>query len=396
MAETNEPAIPSDATEARDSAQVVGVGGDIRARNVPLILLAIFATIFLLDWAQAVLIPLVLGLIVSYALAPVVDRLEKHAIPRALSAAVLLLAIVGGVAAAAISLRDEAVSLIETLPEAVEKIQTAVKKEWGASEETIDRVQKAADEIERATEEAASEDVPPGVTRVQIEKPKLDIREYLWTTMSGAIAAAGVALIVLFLAFFLLASGNAFRRKWVKLSGPTLSRKKITVQVMDEIGHQIQRYLGVQVLTSVIVGVSSGLAFWAIGLENAAVWGVAAGVLNLVPYLGAIVTTGGTALVAFFQFGTVGMALAVASISLVINTLEGYWLTPWLASRASRMNAVVVFSGLLFWGWLWGGWGLVLGVPIMMVVKTVCDHVEDFKPIGEFMGSDVVIPRHED
>jgi predicted PurR-regulated permease PerM len=396
MAETNEPAIPSDATEARDSAQVVGVGGDIRARNVPLILLAIFATIFLLDWAQAVLIPLVLGLIVSYALAPVVDRLEKHAIPRALSAAVLLLAIVGGVAAAAISLRDEAVSLIETLPEAVEKIQTAVKKEWGASEETIDRVQKAADEIERATEEAASEDVPPGVTRVQIEKPKLDIREYLWTTMSGAIAAAGVALIVLFLAFFLLASGNAFRRKWVKLSGPTLSRKKITVQVMDEIGHQIQRYLGVQVLTSVIVGVSSGLAFWAIGLEIAAVWGVAAGVLNLVPYLGAIVTTGGTALVAFFQFGTVGMALAVASISLVINTLEGYWLTPWLASRASRMNAVVVFSGLLFWGWLWGGWGLVLGVPIMMVVKTVCDHVEDFKPIGEFMGSDVVIPRHED
>jgi predicted PurR-regulated permease PerM len=393
MAETNEPAIPAHASEARDTGEVVEVSGSIRARNVPLILLAIFATIFILDWAQAVLIPLVLGLIVSYALAPVVDRLERHAIPRALSAAVLLLAIVGGVAAAAISLRDEAVSLIETLPEAVQKIQTAVKKEWGASEETIERVQKAADEIGRAADEAASDDVPPGVTRVQVEKPKLNIREYLWTTMSGAIAATGVALIVLFLAFFLLASGNAFRRKWVKLSGPTLSRKKITVQVMDEIGHQIQRYLGVQVLTSVIVDISSGLAFWAIDLENAAVWGVAAGVLNLVPYLGAIITTGGTALVAFFQFGTVGMALAVASISLVINSLEGYWLTPWLASRASRMNAVVVFSGLLFWGWLWGGWGLVLGVPIMMVVKTICDHVEDFKPIGEFMGSGDVIPR---
>lgn len=396
MAETNEPAIPPHDAVAPDSAEVVKASGDVRNRNVPLILLAIFATILVMDWAQAVLIPLVLGLIVSYALAPVVDRLEKHGIPRALSAGVLLLVIIGGVAAAAISLRDEAVSLIETLPEALQKIQTAVKEEWGASEETIERVQQAADEIERAADEAAPEDVPPGVTRVQIEKPKLNIREYLWTTMSGAIAATGVALIVLFLAFFLLASGNAFRRKWVKLSGPTLSRKKITVQVMDEIGHQIQRYLGVQVLTSVIVGVSSGLAFWAIGLENAAVWGVTAGVLNLVPYLGAIVTTGGTALVAFFQFGTVGMAAAVAAISLVINTLEGYWLTPWLASRASRMNAVVVFSGLLFWGWLWGGWGLVLGVPIMMVVKTVCDHIEDFKPIGEFMGSNDAIPRHED
>jgi predicted PurR-regulated permease PerM len=396
MAEKNEPAGTVIATEARDSEAVVDVSGDVRTRNVPLILLAIFATIFVIDWAQPVLIPLVLGLIISYALAPIVDRLEKHGIPRALSAGLLLLTIVVGVAATVISLRDEAVNLIETLPEAVEKIQAAAKKEWSGSGATIERVQKAADEIERAAEEAAPDEVPPGVTRVRIEKPKLNIREYLWTTMSGAIAATGVTLIVLFLAFFLLASGDAFRRKWVKLSGPTLSRKKVTIQVMDEIGYQIQRYLGVQVLTSVIVGVASGLAFWAIGLENAAVWGVAAGVLNLVPYLGAIITTGGTALVAFFQFGTVGMALAVASISLVINTLEGSWLTPWLASRASRMNAVVVFSGLLFWGWLWGGWGLVLGVPIMMVVKSICDHIEDFQPIGEFMGSDVVVPRRVD
>ena len=115
---------------------------------------------------------------------------------------------------------------------------------------------------------------------------------------------------------------------------------------MDGIAYQVQRYLGVQVLTSIIVGIVSGLAFWAIGLESAAVWGVAAGVLNLVPYIGALVTILGTALVAFFQFGSAGTGLAVGSISLVINALEGYWLTPWLAGRASRMNGVVVFSGL--------------------------------------------------
>ena len=142
----------------------------------------------------------------------------------------------------------------------------------------------------------------------------------------------------------------------------------------------------IQVITSGIVGLTSGIAFWAIGLDNAAAWGVTAGVLNLIPYLGAIVTIVGTALVAFFQFGTVGMALAVAAISFVINTLEGYWLTPWLSGRASRMNNVVVFGGLLFWGWLWGGWGLILGLPIMMVIKAICDHVEDLKPVGEFMG----------
>jgi predicted PurR-regulated permease PerM len=361
-------------------------GEEATNRNLPLILLVIFAAIFILDWAQAVFIPLVLGLIVSYALGPVVDRLERHAIPRGLSAAVLLIAIVAGAGAAALSLRDEAIKLIETLPEAVQKIEEGFRKEFAGPGRTIEKVQRAAEEIESVTAGAAPQRPPPGVTRVQIEKPKPGLREYLLTNVAGAGVAIGIGLIVLFLAFFLLASGDAFRRKWLRLSGPTLSRKKITLQVMDEIRAQIQRYLGVQVLTSVIVGVTSGLAFWAIGLESAAVWGVVAGVLNLVPYLGAVIITVGTALVAFLQFGNASMTLAVAAISLAINTVEGYWLNPWLAGRASHMNNVVVFSSLLFWGWLWGGWGLVLGLPIMMVIKAVCDNVEDYKPIGEFMG----------
>jgi predicted PurR-regulated permease PerM len=360
-----------------------GNGGN--HRSAPLILLALFATIAVLKWAQPVFIPLFLALILSYALGPPVDWLERLHVPRWLSALVLLLGLVVGLGAATWSLRDEAVNLIDTLPEAVEKFRDAARKELAGPGKTIERVQQAADEIERVTEQGA-DDAPPGVTRVQIEKPKLNIREYLVTTLAGGAAVAGAGLIIFFLAFFLLASGDAFRRKWVKLSGPRLERRRVTVQVMDEIRSQIRRYLGVQVLTSAIVGVLSWLAFWAIDLQNAAVWGVAAGVLNMVPYIGAVVTTGGTALVAFFQFGTVNMALAVAAISLVINSLEGYWLTPWLSGRASRMNNVVVFGSLLFWAWLWGGWGLILGLPIMMVVKAICDHVEDLKPVGEFMG----------
>ena len=350
-----------------------------------LILLAVFASIFILDWAQAVFIPLVLGLLVSYGLAPVVDRLEKLRIPRGLSAAVLLLAFVGGVGATAFSLRDEAVSLVETAARSrAEDAGIGTQGiRWPGKDDR--EVEAAAQEIERVAVAATSAKAPPGVTRVQVEKPKLNFREYLLTNAIVAASVIGLSVIVLFLAYFLLASGDQFRRKWVQLSGPTLSRRRITVQVLDEISAQIQRYLGVLLLTSVMVGVVSGLAFWAIGLENAAVWGVVAGVLNLVPYVGAIVTLAGTALVAFLQFGTVGMALAVGSITFVVNSLEGYWLMPWLSSRASRMNAVVVFGGLLFWGWLWGGWGLVLGLPIMMVIKAICDHVEDFKPIGEFM-----------
>lgn len=358
------------------------------AHNVPLILLTVFAFIFILDWAERVFIPLTLGVIVSYALSPLVDHMHKWHIPRYIGAALLLLAIVGGIGALANSLKDDASRMIETLPEAAQKFRQTLGKEWGGSRETIEKMQKAAEQIEHAASEttATAPAAPRGVTRVQIEKPRLDIRDYLWNSTIGVLSFISLAVVVLFLAYFLMVSGDTFRRKLVKLSGPTLSRKKITVQMLNEIDVQIQRYLLVQVFASVLVGIATWVAFLWIGLEHAAVWGVAAVVLNLIPYLGPILITGGAALLAFLQFGTFGMTLTVGTISLVINSLEGYLLMPWLTGRASRMNAVVVFAGLLFWGWLWGAWGLLLGMPVMMAIKSVCDHVDEFKPVGEFMG----------
>lgn len=356
--------------------------------SVPLLLLTVFAVIFILDWAQVVFIPLVLGVVVSYALSPLVTQLRKWHVPRAVGAAALLLLIVGGVGSMAYSLHDETVSMIETLPEAAQKFRQTLRTQGGGSSGAIESVQKAVDQIEHAASETAAQpaEVPRGVTRVQIEEPKFNIRDYLWNGTIGALSFISLAVLVLVLAFFLMASGDAFRRKLVKLSGPTLSKKRITVQMLNEITSQIQRYLLVQVFTSALVGIATWLAFLWVGMEHAAVWGVAAAVLNIIPYLGAIIITGGTALVAFLQFGSVGMALTVGTISLVINSIEGYLLTPWLSGRASRMNAVVVFAGILFWGWLWGAWGLLLGMPIMMAVKSVCDRVEAFKPVGEFMG----------
>jgi len=154
----------------------------------------------------------------------------------------------------------------------------------------------------------------------------------------------------LFLVYFMLVAGDTFRRKLVKITGPALSKKKVTVQVLDEITNQIQRYLLAQMATSTLVGVASWLAFRWLGLEHAAIWGIAAGAFNIIPYLGALVVTAGTALVALLQFGTVSMALLVGGVSLLITSLEGYLLTPWLTGRASRMNPVVVFVGVHFWG----------------------------------------------
>jgi len=250
----------------------------------------------------------------------------------------------------------------------------------------LDTVQKAAAQLEQAAQ-GSPQLTTRGITRVIVERPPFDVRDYLWSGTVGVATLAGQMAVVLFLTFFALCAGDTFRRKLVKITGPSLSRKKITVEVLDEITAQIQRYLMVQVLMSLLVGVATWLVYWALGLEYAPVWGIAAAVLNLVPYVGSTVITGGSALVAFLQFGTVNMALTVGGASVLIHIVVGQLLTPWLTSRASSMNPVVVFASVLVWGWLWGAWGLLLGIPLMMVLKAVCDRVEDLKPVGELMSA---------
>ena len=359
----------------------------VNVRNVSLAILATLASVFMLRWASAVFIPLMVGILFSYGLSPVVDWLALRRIPRALSAALLVLGIVSGFGATVYSLSDDAGKLVESLPLAANKLRDTARMHFMQKDNTLASMQKAATQLERAAEETnRAAPVERGVQRVQIEKNKFDIKDHLWTGTLGLLAMLGQIGMVAMITFFLMASGDTFRRKLVKIAGPTLSRKKITLQALNEIHDQIQRYMMVQIFTSGLVGVATWLCFLAIGLENAAVWGIAAGVLNLVPYIGNVLITAGSAMVGFLQFGSLDMALLVAGISLLINSIEGFLLTPWLTSRASKMNPVAVFVGVLAWGWLWGAWGLLLGVPILMVIKAVCDRVEDLKPVGELLG----------
>lgn len=358
----------------------------LNVRSMTLVMLTVLAILAALKWASAFFIPLMLGLMFSYALSPIVDTLERWRIPRAISAAVLILGMLGGAGASVYSFSDDANQLLESLPAAAKKLRDSVRVRTGRTD-TLGTVQKAAAQLEQAANEASQVAPARGVQRVVIEKPRFDIRDHLWSGTLGLASLIGQIVVVTFLTYFLLLSGDTFRRKLVKIAGPTLTNKKITVQALDEITVQIQRYLLVQLLASIVVGITTGVAFWAMGLEHAVVWGIAAGILNLVPYIGSILITGAAALFAFLQFGEINMALAVAGMSLLINTVEGNLLVPLLTSRASRMNPVAVFIGVLGWGWLWGVWGLLLGIPILMVVKAICDRVDDLKPVGELLGT---------
>jgi len=361
----------------------------VDVRSASLGVLAVVAIVFTLHWASAVFIPLLLGLMLSYALSPIVNGLHRWRIPRAIGAAVLLVGIIGGTGSLLYTLGDDATSLIDSLPAAAQKLRLALQRPRPSPTDAIDSVQQAAAELERAADESVMPGAPSrrGVTRVVIERPRFNVNDYLWTGTLGLVAFIGQTTVVILITYFLLVSGDSFRRKVVRLAGPRMSRKRITLEALDEITAQIQRYLLVQLFTSAIVGVATWLVFAWMGLEHAPVWGVVAGVTNLIPYLGAVIVGAGSALVGFMQFGTLEMALAIGGASFVIHGIVGNLLTPWLTSRAGRMSPVTVFVGVLAWGWLWGLPGLLLGVPILMVVKAVCDRVEDLKPVGELLGT---------
>ena len=379
------PPLPAD---PEDPSHVL-LRAPVNVRSMTLVALTVLAVLATLRWASPFFIPLMLGFMFSYALSPVIDGLERMMrIPRSISAAVLILGILFGMGYAVYSFSEDANQLLESLPAAAKKLRDTTRHRTGQPDGTLGTVQKAAAQLEQAAKDAGpAAPATRGVQRVVIEKPTFDLRDHLWTGTIGLASLIGQITVVTFLTYFLLLSGDTFRRKLVKITGPSLANKKITVQALDEITGQIQRYLLVQLLASIVVGITTGVAFWALGLKHAVVWGIAAGILNLVPYIGSIVVTGAAALVAFLQFGEVNMALAVAGASLLINTIEGNLLVPLLTSKASRMNPVAVFIGVLAWGWLWGVWGLLLGIPILMVVKAVCDRVDDLKPVGELLGT---------
>ena len=192
--------------------------------------------------------------------------------------------------------------------------------------------------------------------------------------------------MVAFLTYFLLLSGDTFKRKLVRLAGPTLTRKKITVHILDDINNSIQSYMFMLLVTNELVGILSWAAFSWLGLENAGAWAAAAALLHIIPYFGPVITAGITGVAAFMQFDAISPAIQVAGASLVIATIIGIVVTTWMTGRFAKMNTAAVFISLLFWTWLWGVWGMLLSIPLIVIVRVVSQHIEQLHPVAELLG----------
>jgi predicted PurR-regulated permease PerM len=351
-------------------------------RTTALIAIAIVVVLVAIRVAAAFLIPLVVSVFLSYLLSPLVGRLQAWHVPRAVGATIVMLFFVALCAAAAYRAGSDAADLLELLPQAVEKVRVSIAAWQRNGVNPLHHVQETAAALEKLAVAAQPANSEPAKAAAP---PAFDLRSLVFVGTGTAIVAAGQVVSVLFLTFFLLLAGNLFRHKLIQVVGSSLQRRKIALRILDDVHRLNQHYCAVILVVNLAVGVATGLAMRALGVDRALVWGVAATVLCIIPYLGAAALAAAAGLAAYVQLGGLTAALVAAGVVLAIAGVLGIGLQTWLMGRAARMNAPAVFVALLFWGMLWGGWGLLLGVPIMLALKTACDHVPSLRGWGALL-----------
>ena len=396
-----EPAAPpgdaarADARGAGDEI-ALHIGGmrvplHVNARGLSLGILATIAFVFALQWAQKFFVPLLLGILIAYTLNPVVRWLERWHIKRIIGATLVTAVIVGAMAGTLYRLQGEFFNILDELPTLTHKV-TRILTNTSGQRSTLQQMQAAAAEIERAASNVGADAKRLAQQRRQYPPPAAaassPIRVMDWV-LAGSMSLAAFmsqATMVVFLVFFLLLAGDTFKRKLVKLTGPSLTRKKVTVHILDDINTSIQSYMFMLLVTNILLALLMWGALRLIGLENAGAWAAFAGVAHLMPYFGPLVITVATGMAAFLQYETLSMVMLVAGASMAIATLVGMVVATWMTGKIARMNPAAVFVSLLFWGWLWGVWGLLLGVPVVMVLKVVAERVEGMEVVSELLG----------
>ncbi|MBC3808007.1 AI-2E family transporter [Undibacterium seohonense] len=356
----------------------------VNARGLALGLIASITFIFALQWAQKFLVPLILAIFIAYTINPLVKGLQAIKFPRLLSSVLVTIVLLSSGIGIAIALQGQFVSIIEALPEASHKLSRLIETTPNGQPGALEQMQSAATEIVRAAN-SGSMTVRPVKKVVAAEAAGFKVIDWVWAGSLGMLGFVGQATMVIFLVFFLLVSGDAFKRKLVKLTGPSLHQKKITVHILDEINTSIQNYMFMLLVTNVMLALCMWLMLHLLGVENAGAWAVAAGLLHIMPYFGSLIATAMIGLAAFLQFESLQMLLLVAGLTIGIASLIGTVVTTWMTGRIAKMNSVAVFVSLLFGAWLWGVSGMLLGVPMIVILKVVAERLEGLEFIAELL-----------
>jgi len=343
------------------------------AARVALVGLFVLAVLYTLSVARVLILPVVLSILLSFILWPIVRVLRRLHIPEALGALFVLLGLASVLGYGVYALSGPAASWIAAAPQALPRIEARLR----VVKETVADVQEATNRVEQMATVGGNE---KQVVAVQ-QGPSLS--SLLLASTWELLAGFGVILV---LAYFLLASGDLFLRKFMHAL-PTRRDREMLLKMARELQDHISGYLFTVTLINAGVGVGVAIAMAIYGLPNALLWGALAASFNFVPYIGAGVGITCVAAASLITFDTLGHALAPPATYLALTTIEAYVITPAVLSHRFTLNPVVVLVGLLFWGWIWGIPGALIAMPMLMTMKIVCDYVPSLSTLGEFMSS---------
>ncbi len=344
-----------------------------RLRSAALNGLFVLAVLYTLRVAREFLLPVTLGLFVYLLLRPAVRALARFHIREPLGAALVTLAVVAVVGLGAYALSYPATAWIARAPASLHKVQDRLRP----LALRLQRVTRTAEDMQRITAVDSSGNSPQQVT-----VKETSLVEQLFGGMQSLVAGA---VVVLTLAYFLLASGDLFLRKVVQAL-PRLADRKRAVEIAREMERQISGYLFYTTMMNVVFGAAVALLLWAMGMPNPALWGVVAAVTKFVPYVGGLVCTVVLALASLLAFDSLWRVLLVPGVFLVVDTVHGNFMLPALMGRRFTLNAPVLFVGLVFWWYVWGVTGALLAVPMMAALKIVCERVEGLQRLALFLG----------
>jgi predicted PurR-regulated permease PerM len=334
--------------------------------------LFVLAMLYTLHFARSFVLPIVIAVLFDFLLSPIVRALKRLRIPEPIGAAMVMIVLVGTVVVAGMRLAPAASGWIARAPATFDRVEARLSE----LRRPVERVSEAARQVEEATDVGGGDDTQ----KVQLEGPSLS--EQLF---GGTTALLGGLTVVTFLTYFLLAAGDLFMQKMIRIL-PQFRDKKRAVSIAREIESQVSTHLFTVAAINVGLGVVTGFVTWAYGMPNPVLWGLVAGVFNFVPYFGAVATTIVIGLAAITTFDSLGQALLVPATFFAVNAVEGNLVTPMILGRTLMLNTVAVFVGLMFWWYMWGLTGAIIAVPMLVTMKIFCDHFESLEPFGEFLG----------
>jgi predicted PurR-regulated permease PerM len=347
----------------------------IDVRSIALTGIFVLLLLYSVYFAREFLIPVTLAFLLSWLLAPIVRYLAHVRIPQFLGAAIVLLALVGLVGYGAYSLVTPAAAWIQKAPGSLRVVQKKLQD--------IMRPVEAARETTKKIEKMTSFGDDKTAT-VEIKKPGLG--EVVFSGTQNFLFWGGVTIVLL---YFLLASGDLFLLKFVRVL-PTLEDKKRAVEIVRQIESDVTIYLSTVTLVNFGLGACVGAAMYFLGMPNPLLWGVMVAFLNYIPYLGALAGIIILTVIAILTFDDFTRIALVPSVYFVLNFIEAYFVTPTVLGRRLALNPVMIFVWLIFWGWVWGVVGAILAVPILAIVKIVADHFKSLAALGEFLGTEEV------